>query len=170
MVSTTCDALCPEHPRRINLKHVSGFDSNIMQTTGMMQLSLQAQRKWREEFEQEKKRMREIKAELAAIHRIRKAEEREARLEEFNRNHNDVEQRSSVLPDPVLYPLSNVSAAQTGIPQFQLLMRVDIQVLTVPASLAMHGPRVHSSYWLNLLHAAGQVWPCMFPGCTRLIG
>lgn len=117
-----------EYPKRVNIKRVSGFDTHIMETTGMMQMSLRAQRKWREEFAAEKKRIRERNAELASIHRIKKQEEKEARLEEFQRNNAEGE-RHSFLDDPVLYPLSNRSSSkETGIPKFQLIMRVDIQV------------------------------------------
>ena len=94
----------------------------------MMDCSLQTQRQWREDFESEKQRIAARKKEAAAIEKMRDGEEKEVKKAEFERNTN-MKEGSSVLPDPVLYPIGDgmVQKKITGIPQFELVMRVDIQ-------------------------------------------
>lgn len=91
----------------------------------------------------EKERHAKRKEELAAIRKIKDPAEREASLAEFNRVGQAAGgEHSSVLPNPVLYPVGDHAAGAdggesdddsgdtvdaTGIPLFELLMRVDIQ-------------------------------------------
>ncbi len=122
LLFTAC--ACAEYPKRVTVKHVSGFDANMVQTTGMMESSLRAQRKWREDFDNEKARLMERKEEAASIRKIKDPAEKEARQAEFDRG--GIGEGSSQLPNPVLYP-TDQTGDNTGIPLFDLVMRVDIQ-------------------------------------------
>lgn len=125
-----------EYPRRVKVTHISGFDNTVLQTTGMMDLSLRTQRRWREEFAAEKQRLVERREEAAAIRKMKDSPEKEARQAEFDRLGHAGEQ-ASVLPNPVLYPIADdddsdlncdaETTTRTGIPNFGLIMRVDLQ-------------------------------------------
>lgn len=126
-----CVVVCmhTEMPRTTEVVKVEGFNRGMMQTVGMAEKSLREQRKWREDFEEEKRRIEERRAEEKAIHKIKDQNEREARMAEYEHKYgasiDNQSERFANLPDPVLYPLGE---RETGIPIFDLVMRVDIQV------------------------------------------
>ncbi len=80
----------------------------------------------------EKERISQKKQELSEIRKIKNAEDREAKLAEFNRLDQSAESLAG-LPNPVLYPINVIGneddddSSPTGIPQFKLVIRVDVQ-------------------------------------------
>jgi len=141
-----------EYPKTVEVKKVAAFDKGMHQTAGTIRESLMTQREWRSEFDkvtfvlrcsggwgraidifaaQESTRIANMKAEAAAIMKGKsKNKDLEATFAEFSRKYDcnpdqiDLVERKAALPDPVLYPLDDYF---TGIPRFDLVMRVDIQ-------------------------------------------
>ena len=92
--------------------------------------------RWRHDFAEEKSRIASMLSDAAAIKKNKDKKDVEVMAEEFRRKYNtgpedlDTSDRVATLPNPVLYPLVDSdedSGSRTGLPQFDLIMCVDIQ-------------------------------------------
>lgn len=110
---------------------MSGFSSSVDMTAGMWEESIRTQKKWRTDFMEEKTRLAEFKKDLASAKNIKDPELRAQRLRDIQ-DEQQLRGAVSDLPNPVLYPLrsddeEDNNESRTGIPNFSLIMHVDIQ-------------------------------------------